>query len=144
NQGWGAHDARGMTYAILKERDTGKELVFINTHFDHVSDRARKEEARFVSRFIKRSRISKLPIVLTGDLNCSYHLPTEKAHWSLEPYYILYWAGLTDVMRAIEPSFPPRNTFHRFEGADYTPDEHATWLIDYIFVKGFQPKSFEI
>ena len=72
--GWDATHPRIATWARV--RLDGDALLVVNTHFDHVSARARREAARLL-----RERIPEIgaesagdgapPVVLVGDLNCT-------------------------------------------------------------------------
>ena len=56
------------TWAILKEKATGKEIFAINTHLDNDGLIARKEGGNLLLK--KAEDLGKgLPIVLTGDFN---------------------------------------------------------------------------
>lgn len=67
--GWDAALPRILTWVRLTDRQSGKQLCFLNTHFDHMGESARLESARLV-----RSFIAGLPgdqsIILAGDFNC--------------------------------------------------------------------------
>lgn len=70
SRSWGSWLPRMVTWVKLRDRKSPKApaLVFYNTHFDHLSGRARTESARLL-----RGRIGKLPkgtaVVVTGDFN---------------------------------------------------------------------------
>lgn len=59
---------RLCTRAKLKDRLTGQVYVHVNTHFDHVSEKARVQAANLVSAYIK-AHFSDVPVVFTADLN---------------------------------------------------------------------------
>ena len=61
---------RITTWAILKEKRNGKELVFFNTHLDNDGKIARKESARLIVQKIKEIA-PHIPAILTGDFNCT-------------------------------------------------------------------------
>ena len=67
--GWDAVLPRILTWAKLTDRQSGKPLYFLNTHFDHQGETARLESARLIRR-----HIAGLPgehtVILTGDFNC--------------------------------------------------------------------------
>ncbi|EMA65675.1 endonuclease/exonuclease/phosphatase [Halorubrum aidingense JCM 13560] len=75
---WDAAHPRIATWARVRGREGDAELLVVNTHFDHVSARARRESARLL-----RERLSALaagesatageplPVVFVGDLNCT-------------------------------------------------------------------------
>ena len=60
---------RICTYAVLKEKATGKVFVHINTHFDHKSSEAREKQAVVLLDVAKQ--FEGYPIVMTGDFNCT-------------------------------------------------------------------------
>ena len=68
--GWDGACERIANWAILKDKESKKELFIINTHLDHVGKLARQEG---VTLLIQRaSELSKgLPIIITGDFNAS-------------------------------------------------------------------------
>ena len=78
--GWGATHPRIATWARVRARDGGAALRVVNTHFDHVSARARRESARLLRERLPTLATSdgagsgdgeRLPVVLVGDLNCT-------------------------------------------------------------------------
>lgn len=67
---WPSLHARFVTWVRLRERHTGDELVYANTHLDHESsphgDDVRKKSAELIA---ERFAEVDVPIVLTGDFN---------------------------------------------------------------------------
>lgn len=72
--GWDAALNRTVTVVGLKSKTTGQDLNFLNTHFDHVGARARKESAVLISRVIAGLG-DKSPKILAGDLNAVPNFP---------------------------------------------------------------------
>lgn len=65
---WDAALTRIATWARFKEIKTGKEIMFVNTHFDHVGEIARQESAKVIAA--KMTELANgLPTLLTGDFN---------------------------------------------------------------------------
>ena len=69
-KGWGAACPRVCSWALLKDRRTGKQFCFANTHTDHVSALARKEGMLLIIKRMKEFAPPGTPIVFTGDHNC--------------------------------------------------------------------------
>lgn len=69
-KGWGAACPRVCSWALLKDRRTGRRFCFANTHTDHVSALARKEGMLLIIRRMKEFASEDTPIVFTGDHNC--------------------------------------------------------------------------
>ena len=91
---WGHQFRRMVTWVRFRERTTGREFYFWNTHFDHEVETARQKSAALI-----RDRIVALdptvPLVLVGDFNClagrsrAYDILTGEAGlsdtWQLAP-----------------------------------------------------------
>jgi len=68
-KGWGAACPRICTWVVLKDRKTGKNFCFANTHTDHVSALARREGMLLIIKRMEEFG-GGVPIVFTGDHNC--------------------------------------------------------------------------
>lgn len=71
--GWDAACKRVCTWAIFKDRNTGKTFAMFNTHFDHVGKDARRNSAKLLLNRIT-AIADNLPVIITGDFNM---IPTE-------------------------------------------------------------------
>lgn len=118
--GWDAACNRVCTWIILKEHKTGGKFMVLNTHFDHLGDKARSESAKLILRKIKELNTDNLPVILMGDFN----LTPDK-----EPISVIT-SELNDS-RAISKKAPygPVGTFNAFKFDAPMKDR-----IDYIFV----------
>jgi endonuclease/exonuclease/phosphatase family metal-dependent hydrolase len=67
---WGPKLARMVTWVKFRDRETKREFIFVNTHFDHQVQAAREKSAQLV-----RDRVAtfdpKLPVLLVGDFNAA-------------------------------------------------------------------------
>ena len=125
SKSWDSAFPRLATWMRLRDRRSGgRELLYVNTHWDHAGPHARLHAARLI-----RDRITPLvgpgaAVVITGDLNC-----TEDD----EPYAVLLGRGddaltLADAYRAAHPERQTDEaTFHGFHGTV------AGCRIDFIF-----------
>jgi endonuclease/exonuclease/phosphatase family metal-dependent hydrolase len=69
SKNWDAALTRVATWAKLRDKQTKKEFLVINTHFDHVGKEARTKSAALLKA--KAREIGKdLPVIITGDFNC--------------------------------------------------------------------------
>ena len=118
--GWDAACKRICTWAILSEKQSGKKLLVLNTHFDHIGNIARSESAKLILRKIKEINTEDLPVVLTGDFNLS---PES------EPINLLKneLADSKDISE--EPAYGPEGTFNSFNF-----NSPLDRRIDYVFV----------
>ena len=55
-------------WAVLEDVATGKSFVYLNTHFDHVSEEARVESAKLIKETV-RGIAPNLPFVFNADFN---------------------------------------------------------------------------
>ena len=70
SKSWGTACTRVCSWALLRDRTTGKAFCFANTHTDHVSALARKEGMLLIIRRMREFAPAGTPIVFTGDHNC--------------------------------------------------------------------------
>ncbi len=68
--GWDGACTRIATWAKLRDKQSGKTLLAINTHFDHVGKEARRKGALLIIDRVKKLA-QGCPVVLTGDFNVS-------------------------------------------------------------------------
>jgi len=114
---WDAALPRMCTWAVLRDRVSGAELLVMNTHFDHRGEEARRESAGVL--LAERARHPELPVILTGDLNADEDSP---------PLQALRAGGLRDSFRDVHPGADPVGTFNGFRG------ELGGAKIDYVLV----------
>ena len=58
-----------MTWVHLREKATGKEFYYFNTHLDHKGVVARREGVKLVVREVQQIAGRKAAVVVGGDLN---------------------------------------------------------------------------
>jgi endonuclease/exonuclease/phosphatase family metal-dependent hydrolase len=114
SKSWDSAITRLATWVRLRDRrDGGRELLYLNTHWDHAGPDARSHSAQLI-----RDRIAAIvgpgaAVIVTGDLNC-----TEDD----EPYAVLIGRGddaliFRDAYRAAHPERQTDEaTFHGFKG----------------------------
>lgn len=104
---WGNQVTRIVTWARMRDLTTGRELVHVNTHFDHQSENARQRSAEVIAAM--RERLAGLPVLVTGDFNAHAE--------SSEPYRILVTDGpYDDTWVAAERRLTPAwGTFPNYE-----------------------------
>ncbi len=120
SKGWDAKCKRTATWALMKDKKTGKHFYYVNTHLDHRGSEARRQGLNLIVSRIDEINPKGYPMVLTGDFNMK---PDDAA-----------LAGLEQRMQSARKIAPKT-------------DNHATlnlWgkgkadmVIDYIYVSGF-------
>ncbi len=118
---WEAGHYRILTYAILKNKETGFIYAHFNTHFDNASSQARTESVAIVSQ--KVAEIAPdIPIVFTGDLNFSE---------GCTDYNNLISCGFKDT-KHLATEYDDCATYH-----DYIPFPFSAKPIDYILTNAY-------
>ena len=118
SKGWDAECFRTATWALMKDKKTGKKFYFVNTHLDHKGTEAQKNGLKLIVDRIAEINPDGLPMVLTGDFNIEPKNP-----------------ALKDLDARMQST---RNIAEK-------TDDHATYsgwgksstMIDYIYVSGF-------
>lgn len=121
-KGWDAACERIVTWAILKDKTSGKQLAAFNTHFDHIGEVARRESAKLILNKIKVIA-GGLPVIVTGDFNGTI---------DSEPIVILTEGGMKNTNMMAKTVYGPVWSFHDF---GRIPVEERR-LIDFILVNG--------
>ncbi len=69
SMGWDAACFRTATWALMKDKRTGKKFYFVNTHLDHIGTEAQEKGLQLILEEIAKINKDNLPMVLTGDFN---------------------------------------------------------------------------
>ena len=119
--GWDAACVRIATWAKLQHKATGKIVMAVNTHYDHVGEVARKESSLLIIRKIKEI-VGNQPAVLTGDFNVTDD--SEAYHTLVSNEFVLL-----DAHKVAEHAGGASYSFHGFA-------KTATegYKIDFVFV----------
>lgn len=114
SMGWDAAYTRICTWARVRDRRNGGELLVANTHFDHLGVLAREQSARLIVARLHAVAGARPPatvappILLLGDFNSD-----ERS----SAYRAILDAGLIDAYRAVHPQANANElTFHGFKG----------------------------
>ena len=110
SKSWDASLTRIATWVQLKDKNTKRQLLFLNTHFDHRGAESRIQAAAIIRKFIdKQTQVQS--VIVTGDFNCSVG---SKPHQTLLVNNRLQdtWQKFGKVPSAHE------GTFHGFQGND--------------------------
>lgn len=124
SKGWDGACERVASWAVLKDKETGKKIFAINTHLDHVGETARQKG---VTLLIDRTKelSNGLPVIITGDFNAERESGVIKH--ALDPNNSMQ---LFDSYAIASTTDNAKWTFHDF---GKLPEEERPY-IDYIFV----------
>jgi len=110
SKSWDAAITRVVTYAVLKDKSSGKTFAYFNTHFDHIGKEARKNSSKLIKTQIAALKLprlanKKIPLIVSGDFNSQ---PTE------EPYKTMVDGTVVKLFDA-RPSKDLTGTFCGFQ-----------------------------
>ena len=111
--GWDAACVRICSWVRLRDKVSGGDLIFADTHWDHVGVVARRNAAALIKRKLPALSAGS-PVVLVGDLNS-----TEEDDWLPALLHADHpgEAQLTDSFREVHPHrSPDEASFHGFHG----------------------------
>ena len=75
---------RICTWALLKDKQTGKTILMANTHLDHGTDEVRDAQSMILINYLSR-KFSKYPFFITGDFN---FLPNSTAYKTINKHLL--------------------------------------------------------
>ncbi len=78
SRGWDGACNRTMTWVELKDRKSGKEFFYFNTHLDHKGKAAREEGVKLLIEKIHEIAGKKAPAIVGGDFNTPVDSPIFK------------------------------------------------------------------
>lgn len=114
---WGSAYPRTLSWVHLAHRVSGRELLYLNTHFDYEPS-AIDGDAKLLCQWLA-GRAQDTAVILTGDFNVSR---------DSSAYQQLSAAGLQDALTEFDADLADAPTYHGFG----QPDEMAA--IDWILV----------
>lgn len=120
--GWDAAFARIVTWGKFCRKEQGDTAFFLNTHFDHRGEQARRESARLIRQWVA-NHAANYPVMVTGDFNAS---PTSDPYQAITQGNSLRDAYVISQL----PSVGPDRSFSNFAVTDSLPGDR----IDYVFV----------
>ena len=127
--GWDAACRRICSWAKLKNRETGKEYVHINTHFDHIGVEARRNSVEMIISHAKT--FVNIPAVFTADMNVVEGTENYNQFVNSDYFY---------DTKKLAPDTMHYCTYH-----DTKPEEHAKDVIDYVMINdGFEAKRYVV
>ena len=120
---WGTNRARHCNWVRIRDKKTGQELRLVNTHLDHKSDPARREQIKMVVEECGQYP-SWMPQILCGDFNAGIE--------SAPIQFIRTKEDWKEMYEDIHGQGEAGRTYHGFLGEEKGPGHR----IDFIFHKG--------
>ncbi len=120
---WNSRCVRLANWVRLEETATGAEFRVVNTHLDHISQRAREHQAELIVEDTE-AYPADYPQVLTGDMNCDF------GNRAID---VFKKGGWVDTYAAVHGTDNPGSTFHGFHGPQCRSE---VGKMDWIFMRG--------
>jgi len=119
SKSWDAAITRIVSWAELKDKQSGKTFFWFNTHFDHMGKEARLQSAKLIRKKIE-DIAGKAAVLVSGDFNCE---PSDA------PYQAMIAKGKTKLFDTAN-GFSQDCTFYGFK---VNQQNENCVCIDYIF-----------
>lgn len=120
SKGWDSKHYRTATWALMKDKRTGKKFYFVNTHLDHRGREAQKNGLKLIVDRIASVNPKGYPMILTGDFNVK---PNDSV---LE--------DLDKIMQSTRKVALTTDNHQTFNGWGKAKED---MVIDYIYISGF-------
>ena len=127
---WEVPYPMGATWVKLRCRDSGVQLLHLNTHLDDESALSRLEATKLICARVAQLQDAGQPAIVTGDFNCNPWHP---------PYDIFLDHDFIDAYRAAgHGDSTASSTFHGLRGDAYFALEwggEVFWRVDWILAR---------
>ena len=123
--GWDGACRRTVTYVLLQEKRTGKQIAYLNTHLDHVGPVARRESVLLLCKLINDMVPAGVPVILGGDMNSTI---------DDDIFTPLSTKSNLKAAREVSPVTDNRGTYNGWG--------RASSVIDHIFFRDVTPIAF--
>ena len=120
--GWDAAINRIVTLGVFYIKNSKKELIVYNTHFDHIGKVAREKSAIMILNHITKNNYLDKSLVVMGDLNANTDEPTIKV--------------LSEKLEDAFKMNPLKDSIGTFNGFDI--NSKLSDRIDYVFTKNIK------
>ena len=129
--GWGASQHRSCTWTKMRDKKSGKEFFYLNTHLDHRSWPAREESVKLIlARIEELTGGSDIPVFITADWNAV------STHEIFAPMQ-----GVMLDAREVAPITDRRATYNAWKKGG---EDNFDRAIDHIFFRNAEAQKFEV
>lgn len=125
SMGWDAVCYRTCTWALMRDKATGRDFAMMNTHLDHRGEVAREESLKLIVSKIKELIPEGTPLMLTGDFNSTTD----------SEIFVPLKSALKDA-REVATQTDPRATFNGWG--------RGNSVIDHIFCRKVEVDRFSV
>ena len=126
SKGWDAACFRTVTFVHLKDKATGREICFLNTHLDHIGQEARKNSVLLLCKLANELVPKGTPVIISGDLNSTIE----------SPIFAPFGKNGLQAARETSPKTDNKDTYNGF-------GKENPCVIDHIFIINVTPLRFK-
>ena len=134
---------RVFHYAILEQKDTGKQFLFVNTHLHYGStgndaephDKVRRYQIRGLVAWLERYSGTYPNQIVVGDMNANYN-PSTPNNGGTRTMQIYFDAGFARTSETALVKGDVGGTLALSERTSRTNGSGQSWVFDYILTKG--------
>lgn len=125
SMGWDAACPRTVTLAVIKDKQTNRQMLYLNTHLDHIGLVARAQSTKLLAHLTNEWAADSMPILIGGDMNTCDRDTIFNAFRNIQ----------LESCRNLAPVTDTACTYNAFGKADSS-------RIDHFFQRGLTLKSF--
>lgn len=118
---WDTSLTRMTTWLSLHHHASGKEILWLNTHFDHRGEQARLESAKVMVEMAANLLEAHEVVFVTGDFNTR--------GGETEPWHVFDDAGYLDAWNEAAYTEGPTTTWGGFQDPDPNSDSRIDWVL---------------
>lgn len=131
SKSWDANHVRYTLYVKLRDRRTGEEFWYFDTHLDHRGPLAKQNGVKLNVEMMKKIAGENAVVFISGDMN----IQRRKSNgWYLDPYYEWMSSAVETALQSCD-----RPTFNGFGYEGKNPG----WL-DHIFYRNARAVNFDV
>ncbi|MGM9786491.1 MAG: endonuclease/exonuclease/phosphatase family protein [Candidatus Cryptobacteroides sp.] len=131
SKSWDANHVRHTIYVKLRDKASGREFWYFDTHLDHKSKTAKQEGVKLNVEMMKKIAGDDAVVFISGDMNIQR---AKSNGYYLDPYY--EWM---DSAVEVAPRTCTRPTFNGFEYEGKNPGR-----LDHIFFRNAKAMKFDV
>lgn len=75
SKGWDAEYLRTATWALVKDKNSGRKYYVVNTHLDNTGSEAREKGLELILERVAKMNAESLPVLVMGDFNMAIDDP---------------------------------------------------------------------
>lgn len=121
SRSWDSACPRMVTWARFYHYGEKRFFYHFNTHFDHMSEKARQASANLLLKYVNDIAGEDVPVVITADFNAAAE--------QTDPWRTITGGGFTDAWVAAQERVGPPITFGPWKAPEEGVDNRIDWIL---------------